>query len=722
MSNPPPQPKPHRAFTEALRGAWRRQARPEQVAPTGPWVTWVFCGGRGAGKTRSGAEWVSERVAGGARFIHLIAPTAADTRDVLLEGPAGLLTVSSSQMRPIYQPSLRKVLWPNGAQALLFSSDEPDRLRGPQADTVWIDELCAMRQAQEVLDNMYFGLRVGRDPRCLITTTPRPLKCFKALLARDGQDVIVTRSSSFANRENLAPAFFSQITAKYAGTRLGRQELEAELLTDTPGALWHMERIEELRVRVAPQPLERIVVAIDPATTHGPDSDETGILVAGLGADGAGYVLDDLSGRYPPEEWARRAIHAYRTHAADRIVAEVNNGGAMVEHTLRSVDPTIPFTAVHASRGKLTRAEPVSALYEQSKVHHVGIFGPLEDQMTSYDGSRTGASPDRLDALVWGLTALMLGEPPGLFIRQESLLRADAAGAGIPGPVEVPDQVERVFAVGAVTEHEPDALGVVFFAVARGLPSVVVVDWDVMPFEQSTLDGFFASVAARLKELGKLGRRSHAPLLIEPSGLGAMLFEQGRLRRYTVQPLVDEELLAKDLNIRVIEVGNYLASGAIKLVRGAFEKNTTHRGNHRNHLVAELAAFSLTEKEKRIGPLLAAFATGALDAFSGRHHLHAWLRLANPTPVEPGPLADIFKTAPPAATAPTLGLSSDPEVCRIAGSFYAGTPAEATANVRRAEAVVQKRRETEALLEREHTVVRAAAAERERKMREAGFE
>jgi predicted phage terminase large subunit-like protein len=714
--------KLHRAFTEALRGAWRTVARPEQVAPAGAWVTWVFCGGRGAGKTRSGAEWVTERVAGGARFIHLIAPTAADTRDVLLEGPAGLLTITPSHLRPVYQPSLRKVLWPNGAQALLFSSDEPDRLRGPQADTVWIDELCAMRQAQEVLDNMYFGLRVGRDPRCLITTTPRPLKCFKALLARDGQDVIVTRSSSFANRDNLAPAFFSQITAKYAGTRLGRQELEAELLTDTPGALWHLERIEELRVRVAPQPLERVLIAIDPAVTHGPDSDETGILVVGLGADGDGYVLDDLSGRYPPEEWARRAIQAYRTYSADRIIGETNNGGTLVEHTLRSVDPGIPFTAVHASRGKLTRAEPVSALYEQGRCHHVGIFGPLEDQLTSYDGSRGGSSPDRLDALVWGLTALMLGEPPGRFIREEALLlRADAAGT--VKPVDMPEGVERVCAVAAITEAEPDALGTVFFAVTRGTPPLVVLDWDVVPLEQSTLDAFFPAVAARLLELRKLtGSRSpHAPLMVEPSGLGATLLEQGRLRRYGVQALVDEQLLAKDLTMRVVEVGNYLHSGAIKVARPAHEKSSSFRGVCRNHLTGELAAFTLGDKDKKVGPLLAAFATGALDALSGNHRLNVWRRLLNPTPVEPGPLAAVLTTAPPSAAAPLPAQPVDPEVLQVAAAFYATTPAEATANLRAAERVVQKRRETQAMLEVEHRKMRENAKIREERMREAGL-
>ena len=424
---PPDESRFFSGLADALRsaGAWRSLARPEQLAPPGDWTSWVFCGGRGAGKTRSGAEWVQERVAAGARYIHLIAPTAADYRDVQIEGPAGLLTIAAPHLRPVWQPSLRKLTWPTGAQALCFSGDTPDALRGPQADTIWIDELCSMRQAQEVLDNAYFGLRVGRDPRCLITTTPRPLKVFKALLSGEtgvAGAVVVTRSSSYANRDNLAPSFFASIVGKYEGTRLGRQELEAELLTDTPGALWRLERIEELRVRTAPQPLQRVVVAIDPAVTFGPEADETGIIVAGLGSLGDAFVLDDLSGRYPPEEWARRAIAAYRNWSADRIVGEVNNGGDLIEATLRSVDPAIPFSAVHASRGKLTRAEPVSALYERGRVHHVGVFGLLEDQMTSYDGSRSAASPDRLDALCWAIHALQLEPAAGGYFNVRALL------------------------------------------------------------------------------------------------------------------------------------------------------------------------------------------------------------------------------------------------------------------------------------------------------------
>ncbi len=397
-------------FAEALRNDWRASlARTEQLAPPGNWITWIFAGGRGAGKTRSGAEWVRERVETGvARRIHLVAPTAADARDVLVEGPAGLLAISPQRSRPIYSPSLRKLEWPSGAVGLLFSSDEPDRLRGPQCDTLWLDEFCAFRRPQDVLDMAMFGLRLGKGPRALITTTPRPIKPFRDLLARDGQDVVVTRCSTRANAANLAPPFLDQILSRFTGTRLGRQEIDAELLEDVPGALWQLARIEELRVREAPV-LTRIVVAIDPATTSGEGADETGIIVAGIGQDGHLYVLDDLSGRFQPSEWAKRAIAAYHAHKADRIVAEVNQGGDMVEATLRSVDGSVPYRAVHASRGKLVRAEPVSALYERGVAHHVGAFARLEDQLTSYDGQRSGGSPDRLDALVWAMTELMSG-------------------------------------------------------------------------------------------------------------------------------------------------------------------------------------------------------------------------------------------------------------------------------------------------------------------------
>jgi phage terminase large subunit-like protein len=619
----PKRTKVHRAFTEALRNAWRSTARPEQLAPPGDWTIWAFNGGRGAGKTRSGAEWITERVqAGRARYIHLIAPTAADCRDVMLEGPAGILSISPSHMRPIYQPSLRKVVWPNGAQALLFSSDEPDRLRGPQADTIWIDELCAMRQAQQVLDTSLLGLRLGRDPRMLITTTPRPIKCFKALLAREGQDVVVTRSSSYANRDNLAPAFFAQIVARYAGTRLAKQEIDAELLTDTPGALWQLERIEELRVLLAPQPFERVVVAVDPAVTFGPDADETGIIVCGLAADGCGYVIDDLSGRYPPSEWAQRATMAYRMYSADRIIGEVNNGGALIEHTLRSVDPGIPFRAVHASRGKLTRAEPVSALYQQGRVHHVGVFGPLEDQMTSYDGSRSGASPDRLDALCWGITELMLGEPPGGFIHEASLLPRACDDGTVRQPIEMPQRIDGVFAVAAAAVGpEPDALGAVYFGFSLfnlGVPALTVLDWSLEQIGGPTLNAWLPAVFERL---GKLAAETSAMygsagLLLDLEGIGEILFEQGYARGLDVKVLTDQKILGMSVAQRAISASGYANSGQVQLVRAAHEKVANFKGATRNHFVHQVVAFGVDQKPAQAGVLLTAFADGVMEAFT----------------------------------------------------------------------------------------------------------
>jgi phage terminase large subunit-like protein len=395
-------------------GGWRSKARPEQLAPEGDWWNgWLLMAGRGFGKTRTGAEWVKEHVeAGTAGRVALIAPTAGDARDVMVEGPAGILAVSAPWLRPEYEPSKRRLTWPNGATASTFSSEEADRLRGPQHDLAWADEIAAMAEPSAVWDMLMFGLRIGAHPRWLATTTPKPVKLLRELLAREGRDVVVTRGSTFANAANLAPSFLEGIKARYGGTRLGRQELEAELLSDVPGALWQLDWIDRDRVERAPE-LKRIVVAVDPAVSTNEGSDETGIVVAGIDANRHGYVIEDLSGRYAPHEWAAKAVNAFQRHKADRIIAEKNNGGDLVESTIRTVSYNISFKAVHASRGKVTRAEPISALYEQRKVHHVGTFTQLEDQMCSFtsdfDRSRAGYSPDRLDAAVWALSEL-LGE------------------------------------------------------------------------------------------------------------------------------------------------------------------------------------------------------------------------------------------------------------------------------------------------------------------------
>jgi predicted phage terminase large subunit-like protein len=319
-------------------------------------------------------------------------------------------------------------------------------LRGPQHDAAICDELASWSRP-ETWDMLQFGLRLGRHPRCLVATTPRPTKLIRELLAREGHDVVVTRGSSYDNKENLAPTFFAQIVKKYEGTRLGRQELNAELLEDTPGALWTHGIIDASRVSHVSE-LTRIVVAIDPAVTSGEEADETGIVVVGKNNNGHGYVLADCSGRYQPIEWAKIAIAAYRAHHADRIVAEVNNGGEMVEATLRMVDPNVPFTAVRASRGKVTRAEPVSALYEQGRMHHVGTFPQLEDQMmnftSDFDRQAAGYSPDRVDAMVFAATELLVEQMKGwgifeLYRRRAAAIEAEKRGEEPPPIIREPE-------------------------------------------------------------------------------------------------------------------------------------------------------------------------------------------------------------------------------------------------------------------------------------------
>ena len=413
---------------DALEHSWAAIARPNQLPPPGDWwQIWLLLAGRGFGKTRTLAEWVCEQALFGlASRIALVAATAADARDVLVEGESGILAVAPPWFRPIYEPSKRRLTWPNGAIGTTFSAEEPERLRGPQHDAAVCDELGSWSRP-ETWDMLQFGLRLGRNPRCLVATTPRPTKLIRELLAREGRDVVVTRGSTYENRANLASGFFDQVIRKYEGTRLGRQELNAELLEDTPGALWSHGVIDAARQAAAPH-LVRIVVAVDPAASSGEDADETGIVVVGKDHQAHGYVLADISGRYQPIEWAKIAITAYRTYHADRIVAEVNNGGEMVGNTLRMVDPNIPFTAVRASRGKVTRAEPVSALYEQGRMHHIGTFVQLEDQMTNFtsdfDRQSAGYSPDRVDALVWAVTDLMLAEMKGYAFYEVARRRA----------------------------------------------------------------------------------------------------------------------------------------------------------------------------------------------------------------------------------------------------------------------------------------------------------
>lgn len=363
--------------------------------------------GRGFGKSRAGAEWVRERVKT-QRLVNLIGATADDARDIMVEGESGILAVCRNDERPEFRKSERKLLWPNGATSLIFTADEPERLRGKQHEALWCDEMGSWRYPDEAWAQAMFGLRLGMDPRAVITTTPRPLKALRELLS--DPHTVVTRGSSYLNQENLAPAFFDAIIKRYEGTRLGRQELNAELLTDNPNALWNQTLIDSLRVKRAP-PLKRIVVGVDPAVTSGEDSNETGIIVAGLGVDGHGYVLDDRTLRAKPAEWATAAVLAYEHWKADRIVAEVNNGGDLVETVVGTVRKGVSYKGVRASRGKVTRAEPVAALTEQGRIHHVGYFAQLESQLTDWEPGMP--SPDRMDAYCWAFTELMLGGAGG---------------------------------------------------------------------------------------------------------------------------------------------------------------------------------------------------------------------------------------------------------------------------------------------------------------------
>ena len=381
------------------------------MPPDGDWSTWVIRAGRGFGKTRAGSGWVQERAEEHAgRWIALVARTPADAREYMVEGPGGFLRNVPEAKRPLYEPSKRRLTWPNSSWATIYSDEEPDQLRGFSGDTAWLDEIAKFKHPRETWDNLQFGMREasGDRPRRLITTTPRPLKLLRDIEAHAGTVTVI--GSSYENRANLDPTWFAETLAQYEGTRHGRQEIHAEILEEAEGALWTRALIEKHRDKAYPIDLVRVVVAIDPAVTSNEQSDETGIIVAGLGADKRGYVLADFSDRMKPAQWAEKALKAYKRFEADRIVGEVNNGGEMVEHTIRTQanGTHFGFKALHASRGKQARAEPVAALYEQGKVTHVGGFDELEDQMVTWEPLGTERSPDRVDALVWALTELMV--------------------------------------------------------------------------------------------------------------------------------------------------------------------------------------------------------------------------------------------------------------------------------------------------------------------------
>jgi len=379
--------------------AWPYQARDAQLPPAGNWRIWLFLGGRGAGKTRAGAEWVAQRVAeGAAARIGLIGATMRDARQVMVEGQSGLLNVVDGLT---FEPSNSRVLWPGGAVASLLSAEEPDGLRGHQFDLLWGDEFAKWRDPQEALDMALMAMRLGDDPRMLLTTTPRNIAPLNALMA--APDVAVTVSRTADNAANLADGFYDSMRARYGKSALGRQELDGELIEDHDGALWKREWIEKSRVRDAPG-LERVVVAVDPPASS--TGDECGIVAAGRAGDQAYVLADRSAGSLTPAAWAARVMQAYADFEADAIIAEANQGGEMVRNVLQQADAHAPVILVHATRGKITRAAPAAALYEAGRVHHAGCFAELEDQMCHYDGSKGAKSPDRMDALVWALADL----------------------------------------------------------------------------------------------------------------------------------------------------------------------------------------------------------------------------------------------------------------------------------------------------------------------------
>ena len=392
---------------------WTFWARDEQLPPVqwgenGTFI-WNVRAGRGWGKTRASAEafiWAVKD--GGYKYPNLAGATAEDVRSIMIEGESGILSCAPDNFRPEYIPSLKKLIWPNGVTSNIFYGSEPDKSRGAQSDFIWIDEVAKWNHPEETFDNLLMGLRLGPNPLCVVTSTPRPTRFLMDLEKRTDRQgrpsVVTTRGRTEDNFKNLSPVFISTIISKYQGTRLGRQELEGCFLDDNPEAMFKRANIDENRVHKIPQ-LSYVVVGVDPAVTSKAGSDDTGIIVAGKGTDGHGYVLGDYTVHDTPQKWAQAAITAYHKHEANTVIGEVNNGGDLVEMNIKAVDGSIPFQAVHASRGKAIRAEPISALYEQNMIHHFGTFPQLEDQMCEWIPG-ADKSPDRVDALVWALTTL----------------------------------------------------------------------------------------------------------------------------------------------------------------------------------------------------------------------------------------------------------------------------------------------------------------------------
>ena len=423
---------------EELRYTWKFWARPQQIAPEGAWNTWFINAGRGFGKTRAGVEWVREKIKEGHKRVAVIAATNGDLEKVVVRGESGFLnccwsgdkTYSGTHLGlPDWSPTKRVLTWDNGASVTLFSAEEPDRLRGPQFSAMWVDELASWYKDRETWDMAQFGLRLGKHPQVCVTTTPRPTKLVRDIMKNP--KTIVTYGSTFDNSANLAATYIQAVKDQYEGTRLGRQELYAEIMDEASGALWTRDLLSKCEVEGVDDPvafaktLARVVISVDPAVTSNAESDMTGLVVAGIDLNGCSYILEDATDRYTPEGWATRAIGLYHQYEADKIVAERNQGGEMVRSTLHTVDETVPVKLVHASRGKFARAEPVSSLYERGKVKHLKGLDALEDQLVQWEPLGSIGSPDRLDAMVWAVTELAL---KGISKPELRLAYSDAKG------------------------------------------------------------------------------------------------------------------------------------------------------------------------------------------------------------------------------------------------------------------------------------------------------
>lgn len=401
-------------INEAIADEWLLKARHDQLPPLSNWKTWLLLGGRGAGKTRAGAEWIHGLVHGYAPFckeavgiIALVGETLGDVREVMIDGISGLRNLGRGA-RPRYETSRKRLLWDNGAVAYAFSSEDPESLRGPQFGGAWCDEAAKWRYADETFDMLQFGMRLGKNPRAMVTTTPKPTNFIRRLIASPA--VVVSHTKTRDNKANLSPNFIATLEQAYQGTRLGRQELEGELLEDIEGALWQRNQLDSLKHRQCPQ-MSRICVAIDPPASSHAKSDACGIIVAGVDLEGIGWVIADATVQgVKPEQWAATAIQSFHRFQADTIIAEINQGGDMVTSVLRAVDATIPVQTVRANRGKWVRTEPIAALYAQGRVQHGKGLEALEDEMCAMtpNGKAGGRSPDRVDALVWALNSLML--------------------------------------------------------------------------------------------------------------------------------------------------------------------------------------------------------------------------------------------------------------------------------------------------------------------------